>query len=71
MAITSSVLTKPPSDGTIKRSETNRSIGHTTAMWRNEGGGESLKKALGKSGYKKNSAHKQTCFVQAAVTVVF
>lgn len=42
MAITSSVLTKVPNDGTIKGTDTNRSIGYTTDTWRNESKNKNL-----------------------------
>lgn len=68
MAITSSVLTKVPNDGTIKGADTNRSIGYTTDTWRNESKNKNLltgntkkkKKERKKEGLKRGNGAKST-----------
>lgn len=69
MAITSSVLTKVPNDGTIKGADTNRSIGYTTDTWRNESKNKNLyarqratqkKEERKKEGLKRGNGAKST-----------
>lgn len=70
MAITSSVLTKVPNDGTIKGADTNRSIGYTTDTWRNESKNKNLyarqratqkkKKERKNEGLKRGNGAKST-----------
>lgn len=80
MAITSSVLTNLPNNGTIKGADTNRSIRHTTDRLKNEEEkkistqGNGQKQEGGKTEEKIVSRNIQTNksrSVRAAVTVVF